>query len=353
MFRPLASRVAWLVYGLYKHFTRRATLMTVNNSLTDVPGLQVGHWTNLEAATGCTVVLCPQGAVAGVDVRGGAPGTRETALLDPVNMIEQVHAILIGGGSAFGLAAADGVMQWLEERGIGFNVGVAKVPIVPAAILFDLGIGSPKVRPTAASGYAACEAASDGPVPQGNVGAGTGATVGKMLGPLFATKAGLGCASCQIEGGAIVAAMVAVNAVGNVVDPRIGHIIAGARQIGGGFFEEFASSPRTALSSIAELAAGTNTTLAVIATNAALDKASATKVAQMAHDGLARAIRPIHTQMDGDTIFALSLGKVRADVSQLGALAAEVLADAVVNAVMAAEPLGGLPAARDLKNRNT
>ena len=325
--------------------------MSERNSLTDVPGIQVGHWTNLEAATGCTVVLCTQGAVAGVDVRGGAPGTRETDLLDPLCVVERVHAVLLGGGSAFGLAAADGVMQWLEERGIGYNVGVAKVPIVPAAILFDLGLGSASVRPTAASGYAACKAANDGAVAQGNVGAGAGATVGKLLGPLRAMKGGLGCASRQIEGGVIVAALVAVNAVGNIVDPHSGQVIAGARAVSGnGFVADPALLSRSA-SSIAEMAAGTNTTLAVVATNAALGKTGATKVAQMAHDGLARAIRPVHTHFDGDTVFALSLGERRSEVSRIGALAADVLAAAVVNAVMAAQPLHGLPAACDLLNR--
>ncbi|MEP7198613.1 MAG: P1 family peptidase, partial [Chloroflexota bacterium] len=267
------------------------------NSITDIPGLNVGHWTNLDAATGCTVVLCPQGAVAGVDVRGGAPGTRETDLLDPTCTVEQVHAIVLSGGSAFGLAAADGVMRWLEERGIGYDVGVAKVPIVPAAILFDLGIGSARVRPTAADGYAACEAATAVAVAQGNVGAGTGATVGKMRGMKQAMKGGLGCASRQIEGEVIVAALVVVNAVGDVVDPRAGQIIAGARNAdSNGFVNE--DTIRDAVSSIAPL---TNTTLAVVATNAAITKSGATKIAQMAHDGLARAIRPAHTAMDGDT----------------------------------------------------
>ncbi len=331
----LASSIAW---------RRRKAIKTVKNSLTDVPGIKVGHWTDCEAATGCTVVLCPAGAVAGVDVRGGAPGTRETDLLDPLCSVEKIHAIVLSGGSAFGLASADGVMQWLEERGIGFNVGVARVPIVPAAILFDLGLGSAKVRPTAASGYAACEAAGSDGVAQGNVGAGTGATVGKLLGPLRAMKGGLGCASQQIEGGVIVAALVCVNAVGNIVNPHTGQIIAGARALNGhGFVQELS---RTA-SSIAEMAAGTNTTLAVIATNAALTKVGATKVAQMAHDGLARAIRPVHTHADGDIVFALSLGDKPSDVTRIGALAADVLADAVVNAIRAAETLHGLPAARD------
>jgi len=336
--------------------------MTRHNAITDVPGIRVGHWTNLEAATGCTVVLCTDGAVGGVDVRGGVPGTRETDLLNPVNVVEKVHAILLGGGSAFGLAAADGVMRWLEEHGIGFDAGVARVPIVPAAILFDLGFGSAKVRPDAASGYAACASASDGPVAQGNVGAGTGATCGKLLGPLQAMKSGLGSASRQIEGGAIVAAVVAVNPVGDVCNPRTGRIVAGARNLGNkGFFNESSPAggrPQASSATVlvagshgsgVSLRAGTNTTIAVVATNATLSKSGATKVAQMAHDGLARAIRPAHTMFDGDTVFALSTGSVQADLSRIGAVAADVLADAVLAAVLAAEPLHGLPAVRNLE----
>ncbi len=361
----------WTAISVVQAYRRRKTLMTRYNAITDVPGIRIGHWTNLEAATGCTVILCTDGAVGGVDVRGGAPGTRETDLLNPVNVVQKVHAILLGGGSAFGLAAADGVMRWLEEHGIGFDVGVARVPIVPAAILFDLGFGSAKVRPDAASGYAACVAASAGPLAQGNVGAGTGATCGKMLGPLQAMKSGLGSASRQIEGGAIVAALVAVNAVGDVYNPRTGRIVAGARTPGGkGFFHE--SSPAAdshrpagqspfasgaALPAAGETPhprqgvpplAGTNTTIAVVATNAALSKSGATKVAQMAHDGLARAIRPAHTMFDGDTVFALSTGSVQADLSRIGAVAADVLAEAVLAAVLAAEALHGLPAVRNL-----
>ena len=337
---------AWTAFNLLRWRRQNFRKMTTHNALTDVPGIKVGHWTDLNAATGCTVVLCPQGAVAGVDVRGGAPGTRETDLLDPTCTVEKVHAVLLSGGSAFGLAAADGVMRWLEERGIGFDVGVARVPIVPAAILFDLGIGSPTIRPTAASGYAACEAAAEGAVAQGNVGAGTGATVGKSLGFRQATKGGLGTASCQIEGGVIVAALVAVNAVGDVVDPRTGRIIAGARKVGGGFAGE--SAWADSKKSIADLALQ-NTTIAVVATNARLSKAGATKVAQMAHDGLARVIRPAHSPMDGDTVFALSLGDKESNVGRIGAVSADVLAEAVINAVMSAEPLHGIPAARDLQ----
>ena len=322
-----------------------------NRTLTAIPGLRVGHWTNLEGGTGCTVVLCPQGAVAGVDVRGGAPGTRETQLLAPTCAIEHVHAVLIGGGSAYGLAAADGVMRWLEERGYGFDVGIAKVPIVPAAILFDLPVLRADQRPDAAAGYAACEAATDTPVTQGNVGAGTGATCGKALGFALATKAGLGSAAIALDNGLIVAALAAVNAFGDVVDPRTGRILAGARRPDGHGFADTMAHLRTAdplsLAHLAEQQRGQNTTLAVVATNAALTKSQATKLAQMAHNGLARAIRPVHTMLDGDTIFALSLGTLRADVSLLGELAAEAVAQSVVNAVITAESLGGLPSARD------
>lgn len=320
----------------------------MHNSLTDVPGLKVGHWSDLEAATGCTVVLCPEGAVAGVDVRGSAPGTRETDLLDPVCMVDKVHAVLLGGGSAFGLAAADGVMRWLEEHNYGFDVGVAKVPIVPAAILFDLPLGRADIRPDAAAGYAACQAATDGPVPQGNVGAGTGATVGKALGFQQATKAGLGAASKAIGDGIVIAALVAVNAFGDVYNPDTQQIIAGTRRPDGGFADTVKVAQAMAGGTLADLLAGANTTLAVVATNAALTKSGATKVAQMAHDGLARTIRPIHTHFDGDTVFALSLGSKQTDLSLVGALAADVLADAVVSAVMSAESLGGLPSAREL-----
>ncbi len=320
-----------------------------NNSLTAIPTLSVGHWTNTDAATGCTVILCPGGATAGVDVRGSGPGTREIALLDPVCSVQKVHAIVLSGGSAFGLAAADGVMRWLEERGHGFDVGVAKVPIVPAAILFDLGIGRADVRPDGAAGYLACQAASTDPVAQGNVGAGTGATVGKMLGFGQATKGGLGSASKQIGKGIVVSALVAVNAVGDVIDPATNKIIAGARRpVVGGFADSMAFAESRLGQTISEMA-NRNTTLAVVATNVALSKVECTKVAQMAHDGLARTIRPVHTAFDGDTIFALSAGDKQGDASLIGAVAADVLAQAVLNAMSAAEKLHGIPAARDLK----
>jgi len=319
----------------------------MNGTLTDVAGLHVGHWTDLEAATGCTVILCPpQGAVAGVDVRGFAPGTRETVLLDPIYTVDRVHAILLSGGSAFGLAAADGVMRWLEERGRGFETGVARVPIVPAAILFDLGVGRADVRPDAAAGYAACQAAGDGPVAQGNVGAGTGATVGKLSGLKLAMKGGLGSASREIGEGLVVAALAAVNPVGDVVEPTTGRILAGARRAEGGFADSMALVERRLGQSFSEITRS-NTTIAVVATNVALSKAGANRVASMAHDGLARSIRPIHTSFDGDAIFALSVGEHPADAGFVGAIAADVLAQAVVNAVHAATSLHGIPAMVD------
>lgn len=317
----------------------------MNQSITAVRGLTVGHWTDLAAATGCTVVLCPQGAVGGVDVRGSAPGTRETDALDPVSAISHVHAVLLGGGSAFGLAAADGVMRWLAERSYGFITSVARVPIVPAAILFDLLLGSPDVRPDAACGYAACVAAHAGAVEEGCVGAGTGASVGKLDGIGSATKSGLGSWSLRVPDGPTVAALAAVNAFGDVVDPADGGVLAGLRAPEGGFqrTEERLRSGRTpALPGAIE-----NTTIAVVATDAVLSKPAAAKMARMAHDGLARAVRPVHTLRDGDAVFALATGFLgqAADVSVVGALAADVLAEAVVRAVRAATPLAGLPSA--------
>lgn len=326
--------------------------MLANPTLTAVPGLKVGHWTNREGATGCTVILCPQGAVGGVDVRGSAPGTRENQLLNPVNTVQTVHAILLSGGSAFGLAAADGVMQWLEAHGHGFDVGVARVPIVPGAVIFDLPLGDPKARPDAAAGFAACEAATEAPVAQGIVGAGTGATAGDVLGFKQSTKSGLGSAARELPGGVIVAALAVVNPFGEVRDPVTGRVLAGARRPEGGFVDTLemlaAFSAQTHASLANDHPEIRNTTLAVVATNAALTKPGATKVAQMAHDGLARVIRPIHTMFDGDTIFALSLGDKPGNVSLVGAVAAEVVAEAVLNGVRAAEGLAGLPAARDL-----
>jgi L-aminopeptidase/D-esterase-like protein len=322
----------------------------MNNTITKVAGIEVGHWTDLEAATGCTVILCRQGAVGGVDVRGSAPGTRETDFLRPVNLMQKAHAVVLSGGSAYGLDAASGVMGWLEEEGIGFDVGVAVVPLVAPAVLFDLTIGRPDVRPGPEAGYVACQATTDGPVAEGCIGAGTGATVGKLLGPEFATKSGLGSVARRIAGDVTVGALVAVNAFGDVVDPDTGKLIAGTRNPRG---QGFVNTVEQLHGELGQPTLGfpSNTTLAVVATDAVLSKEGANKMAQMAHDGLAQAIRPIHTMLDGDTVFALSTGKrtdVPVDVSIIGAVAASVLAEAVVRAVHQATSLADLPAARDL-----
>jgi len=321
--------------------------------LTAVAGIKVGHHTLTERPTGCTVILTEAGATAGVDVRGGAPGTRETDLLDPSNMVQQVHAIVLSGGSAFGLDAASGVMRYLEEKGIGYDTRVAKVPIVPAAILFDLGFGGkPAVRPTAECGYLAAKAATDGPVAEGNVGAGAGATVGKMGGSGRSMKAGIGTASLTLPDGVTVAAIVAVNALGDVIDPASGQVVAGVRTEDGKGLADVRRLVRSGqlAGRLRTPRAAENTTIGVVATNAVLSKAQARKVAQMAHDGFARAISPAHTPADGDTIFALATGTQagEANVSLIGALAAEVMADAVVRAARQAEGLAGVPAARDL-----
>jgi L-aminopeptidase/D-esterase-like protein len=327
-------------------------MIPMPNSIVDIPGIEVGHATDLEALTGCTVVLCRKGATGGVDVRGGAPGTRETDLLNPINLVEKVHAVVLAGGSAFGLDAASGVMRYLEEQGIGFDTGAAKVPIVPAAILYDLAIGSAKVRPDAEMGNRAAESASAESCPEGNVGAGTGATVGKIFGMKSAMKSGLGSSCVDAGGGVLVGALVAVNAFGDVVDPQTGAILAGARstQLGPlhlgaqGYFANTLETMRTFTGrTVMGFATKSNTVIGVVATNAHLEKAGAAKVAQMAHDGLARVIRPAHTMLDGDTIFALSTGNKNADVTTVGAFAAEAMAEAILRAVQAAESAGGLP----------
>ncbi len=310
---------------------------TWNHAITDVPGIRVGHITDLEARTGCTVVLCPpDGAVGGVDQRGGAPGTRETDLLRPMHMVERAHAVLLAGGSAYGLDAASGVMRWLEERKIGFDVRVAKVPIVPAAVLFDLDVGRADIRPDAAMGYAACQAASDGLVAEGSVGAGTGCTVGKVLGGGKASPSGVGTASVDLGGGLVVGAIVAVNAFGDVVDPHTGQILAGVRALRGEGFADTLATLKSMVGKTALKFAGTShTVIGVVATNARLNKEEANKMAQMAHNGLARAVRPAHTMFDGDTLFALATGAKRADLNLVGAYAAEVVAEAIVRAVKA------------------
>ena len=318
------------------------------NAITDVPGIKVGHYTDRDAATGCTVILCESGAVAGVDVRGSAPGTRETDLLRPTNLVEKVQAILLGGGSAFGLDAAGGVMRYLEERGLGQETMVAKVPIVPAAVLFDLDIGSSKIRPGAEEGYKACLAATEKEVAEGCVGAGTGTTVGKFLGLNQATKSGLGTASRKICGDIIVAAIIAVNTVGDVIDCKTGKLLAGPRnQDNNGFLNTVELLTGVINSDIKNLLP-TNTTIGVVATNACLNKGQVNKLAQMAQDGLARAINPSHTMFDGDTVFALSLGDKMGDLTTLGAAAADTVADAIVRAVQQAETLAGVPAIKDI-----
>ena len=331
--------------------------MDIKDSITDVPGIRVGHADDSEALTGCTVVLCEGGAVCGVDQRGGAPGTRETDLLRPMHLVQKVHAVLLAGGSAYGLDAASGVMRYLEERGIGFDVQVAKVPIVPAAILFDLAIGKADVRPDADMGYRACANASGEKPAVGNAGAGMGATLGGLLGPAGRMKSGIGMASEELGGGVVVGAVVAVNSLGDVVDPGTGEILAGTRpaKVGpiklggeGPFADGMKMMKSMAGKTLLRFASKGNTVIGVVATNAALNKEDANKVAQMAQDGLARAIRPAHTMLDGDTLFALSTGGKTVDVNIVGAYAAEVVARAIVDAVMAAESVGGLPSAVDL-----
>ena len=327
--------------------------MKLQNAITDVVGIRVGHAQDLEALTGCTVVLCEDGAVGGVDQRGGAPGTRETDLLRPMHLVDRVHAVMLSGGSAFGLSAASGAMSYLEKHGIGFDTRYARVPIVPSAILYDLGIGDASVRPDSAMGYRACLDASSEPPAEGNVGAGTGATVGKILGPGQAMKSGIGTASLEIGAGVIVGAIFAVNAFGDVVDPSTGAILAGAQaaELGPlrlGSPGYFADTLRVMTTMVGRTTLGfatrQHTVIGVVATNARLDKAGTNKMAQMAHDGLARTIRPAHTMLDGDTIFALATGKRRANPTIVGAFAAEVTAQAIVRAVQTAAPAGGLPA---------
>lgn len=323
------------------------------DTITDVPGIRVGHYTDPVAVTGCTVVLTPEGAVAGVDVRGAAPGTRETDLLRPLNLIQEAHAVVLSGGSAYGLAAADGVMDWLEEQGAGYPVGVGVVPIVASAILFDLAIGDPNVRPRPEHGYQACTAAHAAAPTEGSVGAGTGATVGKALGQEKAVKGGLGCASRSV-GDYTVGALVAVNALGSIIDAESGHLIAGPRAPDGiGFLDSV---------DILAKAAGPvgvsplrNTTLAVVATDAPLTKEQANKLAQMAHDGLAMTIRPAHTMFDGDVVFALSTGKSDpvSDVTPFGAVAARALSSAIVKAICQASSLGGVSSVSDLAGNHS
>lgn len=330
--------------------------MIVNSgqgAIVDVPGLQVGHFTLSERLTGCSVVLAPNGAVGAVDVRGAAPGTRETDLLDPANLVDKVHAVLLSGGSAFGLDAATGVVRWLEDHHIGFETGYGRVPIVPAAVLFDLPVvrdgDNPKARPGAAAGYAACEAASDNLPAAGNVGAGAGACVGKLFGLDRCMKGGIGHASVRV-GPWVVGAMVACNAVGDVIDPSTGQILAGARTADG---RKLLDTQRAFLSGDRgnRPLPGTNTTIGVVATNATLSKAQAKRLAMSAHDGLARSIRPAHTTLDGDTLFAMATGTETGtpDLMLLTVMAAEATARATLDAIMKAQTIttthGLVPAA--------
>jgi L-aminopeptidase/D-esterase-like protein len=330
-------------------------------SIVDVPGLRVGHFTLSERLTGCSVVLAPDGAVGAVDVRGAAPGTRETDLLDPANLVDKVHAVLLSGGSAFGLDAATGVVRWLDEQGIGFETGYGRVPIVPAAVLFDLPVvresDNPKARPNAEAGYAACEAASTAPPAAGNVGAGAGACVGKLFGLNRCMKGGIGNASVRV-GPWVVGALVACNAVGDVIDPATGQILAGARTSDG---QNLLDTQRAFLQGERgnRPLPGTNTTIGVVATNATLTKAQAKRLAMSAHDGLARSIRPAHTTLDGDTLFALATGTETgaADLMLLTVMAAEATALATVDAIRQARGIhtnfGEVPAVEKWATRKS
>lgn len=314
-------------------------------AITDVSGIKVGHYTDKKAVTGCTVILCEQGAVAGVDVSGSSPGTRETDLLRPGNLVEKVQAVVLSGGSAFGLDTAAGVMRYLEEQGFGYETSAGKVPIVPAAIIFDLNVGDSKIRPGANEGYQACLAATDGKVAEGCVGAGTGATVGKILGLQRAVKSGLGTASQKIAGDVVVAALVVVNAVGDVIEPGMGKILAGPRKADA---RGFLSTSKLWKGEFEEKVPPFNTVIGVVATDARLDKAEANRLARVAQVGIARTIDPCHTMYDGDALFTLSSGEEEADLSALGAAAAEVVAKAVVRAIQKAESLAGVPAVKDI-----
>ncbi|MHC1740997.1 MAG: P1 family peptidase [Anaerolineaceae bacterium] len=329
----------------------------MNGTITDVPGIKVGHAQDLDAITGCTVVICEKGAVAGVDQRGGAPGTRETDAIRPLHLVNKIQAVMLAGGSAFGLDAASGAMKYLEENGFGFDTGVAKVPIVPSAILFDLAIGKSTTRPDSAMGYLACINATTDCVEQGCVGAGTGATAGNALGPGQSTKSGIGSASINIGGGVVIGALIAVNPFGDVYNAAEGTIIAGTRSITKGpvkigntpIFADTKSLLRTFVGkTIVSFAASRNTVIGVVATNAALDREEANFLAQMAQDGLPLAIRPAHTLFDGDTLFALSTGNKHIDVNIIGAFAVDVVAQAILNAVENAVTLGNIPSKHEL-----
>lgn len=319
--------------------------------ITDVPGIQVGHYTDRANATGCTVVLCQGGAVGGVDVRGSAPGTRETDLLDPTTTVSEIHAVLLSGGSAFGLDAASGVVGYLEERGIGVEFGGTIIPIVPAAILFDLALVTNRVRPGPEEGYAACEDASDGPVTEGSVGAGTGATIAKLLGRENSVKGGVGTECIDLGDGLMVGAIVAVNAIGGVVDPENGDLIAGPRDADSGMMGDSMQLITSPGFGKDVESAPTNTTIGVVATNATLTKAQSNKLASVAHDGLAMAVRPAHLMGDGDTMFALATGSLDgsgANMSRLCAATAMCVSRAIVRGIRKADGVGGIPSVSEL-----
>ncbi len=301
----------------------------MNYSLTDIPGIRVGHFTNTECATGCTVVICDNGATCGVDIRGGAPGTRETALLAPYNLVDKVNAILLTGGSAFGLAAADGVMRYCEENGYGYGMSTKKIPIVPAAVIYDFYSGN-DYAPTAQDGYTACLCASNAKVAQGNVGAGTGALVGKVCGKEKAMRGGLGTASVRFANGLVVGVVVVVNAFGDVRDYADNRIIAGARTADGNFIDtvKYIMDGNTI-----SLNCQSNTIIGITATNANFSKTALTKIAQMAHVGVAQVITPAHTMYDGDTFFALATGEIEADINTVGVIAAELVKKAIFESV--------------------
>lgn len=324
-------------------------MSSLQNAITDIPGILVGHAQDFEAITGCTVILCPEGAVAGVDQRGGGPGTRETDLLNPVNNMRKIQGIMLSGGTAFGLDAAGGAVRWLEENDYGYPVGPLKVPLVPAAILLDWMIGNPKVRPDAEMGYQACQNASDQPPAQGSVGAGTGATAGKLLGVDHAIKGGIGTASVELEGGIRIAAIIVVNPVGEIVDPATGEIFAGIRNLeDGGFISGLEVIKDIRSQHLMTKAFPSNTVIGVVATNAILTEPQATKVAQMGQNGVTRTVRPAHTQHDGDTLFCLATGEIEANVNLVGAYAAKVVEQAVLNAVKEAKGMGGVPGISEL-----
>src|SRR5215207_19178 len=318
------------------------------DNLCDVPGVLVGHATDREGLTGCTAVIFEEPyAVVGVDVRGSSPGTRETDRLSPTGTMRRTHALLLTGGSAFGLAAAEGVVSYLEENGIGLDVGVARIPLVSAAVLFDLVVGSPDARPDPAMGYEAAAVAKSGDFAQGSVGAGTGATVGKVLGVERAMKGGIGSASVALDGGLVVGALAAVNAFGDVRDPKTGRVLAGPRLDDGTLGDTVELLPEVA----SRMWWGQNTTLGIVATNAGLSKSGATKVAHMAHDGLARVIHPVHTTLDGDVVFAACVGEVEAATDVVGAWGARVMQEAILRGVRAAHGVAGIPSIPEYEGR--